>query len=301
MLLIPISGFLGLMTLSAIRSRCNVLIAFQQYLDKLHITYANSIPHAIQLELVDILLDSVNQAAKANRDNDFLNALGIFMLPDGDAHVLDPANGSSFAENTLSQTVHGEGDDSHRSEMAINNTEPSAIVPHLADDEESRMEDAVVQPRSSKDIEHTVEDVSTSDGAGKDEQPLDNVESGNDADDQVRDSSSSGSPKIDGDDALNGTSHLDDAVVAAERTSQSGPSTSASVLTSDTRESKVDEVKKEQSISAPQNVIQWPQLMMDVNEKGKSVFHGLVRVEAEGGALAIGALLRCLHTQEEVR
>lgn len=46
--------------------------------------------------------------------------------------------------------------------------------------------------------------------------------------------------------------------------------------------------------------VQWPELRMDVRDRDQ-MFNGLVRVEAEGGVLVIDALQRCLKSSATVR
>lgn len=299
----PMSDFPGPMTLSAIRSRCHVLIAFQQYLDKLHISFAHLIPHALQLELVDILLHSVNQAAKANRDDEFLNTLSTYMLPDARLHIANPLNGGSFAESALASTASGNGDDFHPSKIELTTAEPSAVVLPAVDGEGIEEEHELASTGSPKGTDHAIGKGSaphTVGNADQDGHPVEYEEFGEDADEQEPDPLFPENLKTADVDDPNGDSHEVDVAVTAEQVPQSGPSTSISGPTSEMKETEVDGLKGEPNGVEEQNLVHWPQLMMDVSEKRKSVFHGLVRVEAEGGALAIGALLRCLHAQEKV-
>lgn len=69
----------GPMTLSALRSRCQVLVLFQRLVHSIYQQHSTTLPPSLQLDLLDILLETVRQAAAANADSGFRQLLSDYV------------------------------------------------------------------------------------------------------------------------------------------------------------------------------------------------------------------------------
>ncbi|CAD7697716.1 unnamed protein product [Ostreobium quekettii] len=69
----------GPMALPALRSRCQVLLLFQRLVHGVFSQHAACLSSRLQLDLLDVLLETVRQATAANRDAVFLQLLGDYV------------------------------------------------------------------------------------------------------------------------------------------------------------------------------------------------------------------------------
>ncbi|CAD7699204.1 unnamed protein product [Ostreobium quekettii] len=78
----------GPMALPALRSRCHVLVLYQRLVHSVFQHHGHSLPPGLQLDLLDVLLESVQQATTANRDTVFLQLMGEYITMQGAKSLL---------------------------------------------------------------------------------------------------------------------------------------------------------------------------------------------------------------------
>ncbi|GMH39854.1 hypothetical protein BSKO_07758 [Bryopsis sp. KO-2023] len=300
----------GPLQLAALRSRCQVLIAFQRYLDELHRSYAHLIPPQLQLELIDILLETVHQAGQANRDAKFLTALGTHV---NTAPIRPP---SALRQHSLDLTPSATATPLSPAldTSDVQETTPGGSPVEVTDDQNAEAMDYEVVEAPTEDsavgMEQNVggsgEDLATEESQDRNELGDENVDPPGAADshDSDRGQSAEGEKEISAEEmvasvgAQDGVAEVSSASGAKDQADGDGmadtegeawsPSSSGKAILAEFEDQQV-------RIDCGQGSnIEWPLLVMDVEEGVGSLFHGLLRVEAEGGALAIGALLRSL-------